>query len=331
MTIRSLDILPTVPRLPRLLLPAVVAVWPWIAAGEPAGPTSVYGRGAAAAATAPAEAGEADRRAVDEATQAERIFSSSLAMLGRAESFSARLRQKVRIGDRVLVGTGRYVQSGRGEDQRYRFESSLTADSETFQLLEVGDGLFAWTHRHYGSEPPQLERLDIRRVREKLVQLRAPDATTATPYLGGLQRSLAALRQWFRLVTAEPGQIGDTPVWIVDGRWRPALLAALQPDLATAANRPEGIAPGELPDGVPWSVRFCIGRTDLVPYRVEWLAVPGRRPVGDALPEPIAILELQEVRIGGAIDAGSFVYKPAAEGLVDLTESYVATLSLLRQ
>jgi len=64
-----------------------------------------------------------------------------LAELGRVDSISARLRQRTRVGGRVLIGTGRYLQQGRGVDQRFRFEMVLEADSERFELLELADGL----------------------------------------------------------------------------------------------------------------------------------------------------------------------------------------------
>jgi hypothetical protein len=319
---------PNLPRLPALLVAGSVVVWACAAAAAPPTPTSVYSRRSVAAEAVDKTA--AAERPAEEAARAERILASSLAMLAQADSFATRLRQKVRVGDRVLVGTGRYVQSGRGEDQRSRVESTLTCDTETFELVEVCDGIFAWTFRHYGTDAPQLERLDVRRVREKLGQLRAPEPVTASPYLGGLQRSFGALRQWFRFVSAEPAEIDGLPVWVVEGRWNPDWLHVILPDVSTAARRPGGITPADLPDGVPWSVRFCIGRGDLVPYRVEWLAVPGPRPVAGGEPEPVAVLDLQEVRINGPVDAGAFVYRPAAEGLIDMTDAHVAGLGLMR-
>jgi len=326
-TARPSGTLPNLPRPPAPLLAVAVVGWACAAVATPPTPTSVYSRRSAATA---ADQKPAEERAAEEAARAERMLASSLAMLAQADSFSARLRQKVRVGDRVLVGTGRYVQSGRGEDQRYRFESTLTCDTETFELVEVCDGLFAWTFRHYGTDPPQLERLDVRRVREKLGQLQAPEPVTASPYLGGLQRSFSSLRQWFRFVSAEPAEIDGLPVWVVAGRWNPDWLNAILPDLAAAARRPGGITPAELPDGLPWSVRFCIGRGDMVPYRVEWLALPGPRPIAGGEAETVAVLDLQEVRIGGPVDAGAFVYRPAAEGLIDMTDAHVAGLGLMR-
>ena len=282
---------------------------------------SIYRKNAAAAAAVPA---------ADQAAQAERIVAAALAALGRAESISARVRQRVRVGDRVLVGAGRYVQSGLGEDQRYRYESSMKSDTETFDLLEVCDGLFAWSYRRIGPQPPQLERLDVRRIRERLRQLQPADDAAVSPYLGGIQRTLALLRNWFRFVAVESTAIDDLPVWLIEGRWHPESLAALLRSQKEAAMRPDGITAAELPDGTPWSVRLSIGKRDLFPFRIEWLAIPGRRPVANREPEPIAVLELYDVRLGEPVDAAAFVYKPAIEGLIDLTDTTVQHLVPLR-
>ncbi len=266
----------------------------------------------------------------DQAAQAERIVAAALAAMGRAESISARVRQRVRIDDRVLVGAGRYVQSGLGEDQRYRYESSMKSDTETFDLLEVCDGLFAWSYRRIGPQPPQLERLDVRRIRERLHQLKPADDVVAAPYVGGVQRTLSLLRDWFRFTTVEPTAIDDLPVWRIEGRWCGECLALLLPSHKEAAIKPGGITAAELPDGMPWSVRLSIGKRDLFPFRIEWLAIPGRRPVANGEPEPVAVLELYDVRLGEPVDAAAFVYKPAIDGLIDLTETRVKHLTPMR-
>lgn len=317
------------PRLLARAVPlAVVTACVCVAWGGTPAATSVYSRtdsggragGAAdAAAAAPARA-----------AQAERIVASAIARLANAHSVSARLRQKARVGSRVLVGTGRYVQSGRGEDQRYRFESTLTCDPETFETIEVCDGVFAWSFRHFGGDPPHLERLDVRRVRDKLHALKIRDPETVAPYVGGLQRVLGLVREQFQFITAQAGVIDGVAVWVVDGRWNPAWIKAFLPDLAAAADRPDGIAAAELPEHVPWAVRLSIGQSDLALYRIEWLAVPGPRPVTAGEAEPVAVLEFQDMKFGGPVDAGLFVYRPAGAGLIDLTETHVAGLTPLR-
>ena len=298
-----------------------------------AGPAESIYRKNAAAPAAPVAAPMVDPVAApvaDQAAQAERIVAAALAAMGRAESISARVRQRVRIDDRVLVGSGRYVQSGLGEDQRYRYESSMKSDTETFDLLEVCDGLFAWSYRRIGPQPPQLERLDVRRIRERLHQLKPADDVVAAPYVGGVQRTLSLIRDWFRFTTVEPTVIDDLPVWRIEGRWCGECLALLLPSHKEAAIKPGGITAAELPDGMPWSVRLSIGKRDLFPFRIEWLAIPGRRPVANGEPEPVAVLELYDVRMGEPVDAAAFVYKPAIDGLIDLTETRVKHLAPMR-
>lgn len=263
--------------------------------------------------------------------QPERIVAAVLRGLGRMESLSASLRQRVRVGSRVLVGAGRYVQQGTGEDQRFRFESLLQCDTESFETLEVCDGVFLWRYSRLGSKPPQLERIDLRRVREKLEAQGAAVDGPLTPHLGGLQGCLALNRQWFAFDTASTTQLADVPVWSIEGHWIPAPLAVILPELQTAVLAPGGIPPEQLPDGMPWSIRVAAGVRELIPFRIEWLAIPGTRPVSAAKPpEPVAVLELYDVQIGGPVDTTAFLYRPATEGMLDTTDTFLLGVGPLR-
>lgn len=268
-------------------------------------------------------------QSVSSSMQGERIISTTLAGLARAQSVSARIRQRVRIGNRVLVGSGRYVQLGRGIDQRFRYEISMECDSERFDILEVCDGIFQWTYKNLGSNPAQLSRLDVRQVRQKLEQLNVLDRFGASPYLGGIQRSFALTREWYRFEKVESAHIDNMPVWSILGTWNTVLLSALLPEQAETI-RSEEFGPSLLPEGMPWSVRVSIGKQELFPFRFEWLAVPGERPVTDTALETIAVMELYDVQIDGPIDTSAFVYKPAVEGLIDITDGYVENLSPMR-
>ncbi len=314
---------------PRMVTPAAVAllglaVMPALALAQEPPPRreTVYGR--------PTQPGGGPGTAEPPAEQGERIVATALAGLARAESVSARVRQRVRIGDRVVVGAGRYVQLGAGIDQRFRYELSMQSDTETFETLELCDGVFNWSYKRLGPNPPQLERLDVRRVREKLERLNVIDQLGASPYLGGIQRSLALTRQWFRFTTVESAAIDDVAVWNVTGTWHADSLAALLPEQAEVIKAAGGLEPASLPDGMPWSVRISIGKRELFPFRIEWLAIPGPRPATTSTIEPIAVLELYDVHINGPVDASAFVYRPAIEGMIDVTDGYVKHLGPLR-
>lgn len=317
--------LPGLPRLCRPVLSFALMGAVLVAAGDataepPAAVESVYGRGTIGPG----------KGADDAAGQAERIVSASLAGLARAESIAARLRQRVRIGDRVVTGGGRYVQLGTGEDQRFRLESSLKCDTEEFDLLEVCDGVHGWTYRRLGPNPPQLERIDIRRVRDRLEELQVVDRAGVAPYVGGIQRSLALLREWFRFHTVESATIDDVPVWRIEGTWNPDSLAFLLPHHADAIRESGGLPARTIPDGMPASIRLSIGKRELFPFRIEWLAIPGKRPVAEAPVQPIAVMELYDVRIAEPVDASAFVYRPATEGMIDITDGFVAQVVPLR-
>ena len=319
----------------RALVFGVMTTWgcmPVLAQAQPA--ASVYSRrpSPALVTTAPvATRPVAAAGAAADSPQAERIVAGAFAVLTRADSFSARIRQKVRIGDRVLVGTGRYVQAGQGSERRFRFESMLKCDTESFEQLEVCDGLFCWMYRRNGPESASLQRVDMRRVIDQLGQLKAPEGTDPAPYLGGLQRVLWLLRESFRFTAATAAEFDGASVWVVDGQWDPGRLAALMPDLGEAAGQPDGVQAELLPDGMPWRIRLAIGRNDLMLRRVEWLGIPGPRPVaaGTAV-EPIAVLDIDESQLGGPVDAAAFFYQPATTGLMDVTEQHVKSLSLMR-
>jgi len=297
--------------------------------GEAGGPAaSIYGRRAAAARLG--TAAEAAASAGEQSGQAERIVTSSLARIARAETVSVRLRQRVRLGDRVLVGAGRYLQAGQGEEQRFRFETTLTSDSESFEVTEVSDGLFCWLHRRTGPDSPTLHRIDVQRVRARLAELDAADPADTAAYLGGLQRNLWWARQWFRFGEAVPAELEGRPVWLIEGHWQAGILPVLLPELAEPAKRPEGIRPEDLPDGFPWLMRLAIDQGDLLPRRLEFLAIPGPRPVAPAAPEPITVIDFLEFDLGGPVDATAFYYQPAREELVDITAHVVKTMTLMR-
>ena len=279
----------------------------------------------------PSSAPAAAESAAEQAGRAERVVAAALAGLSRAPSVSARVRHLVRVDDMVLKGSGRYVQSGVGEDQRYRYEYRLGATDEEFEILDVCDGLFAWNFRRIGENPPQVERIDVRRIRERLEALGIAHRQDQSAYLGGVQRHLGLLRQYFRFTTITSSAIDDVPVWLIEGNWDRDTFAWIVKDKAEAIKSEAGVSPNELPDGMPYSVRLSISKRELFPCRIEWLAVPGKRPTPPAPVQVIAMMEFYDVRIGDPVDVSAFVYKPATEGLTDITDAYMPYVQPLRQ
>lgn len=302
-------------------------------------PAEQAGGGAVGPAVPPPTAGDDAVDPADAAGRAERIVSACLAGLARQPSIAARMRQRVRVGDHSLVGSGIYLQAGLGEQQRFRFETTLTTDARstvaaaegffTVEKLEICDGAVFWTYHHRGDLPAEVHRVDMARVRQRLEEItgiRDPDAVAITLHVGGVPRMLAWLREWFVFDRAESAEIDGMPVWLVEGRWNPAQLARMVPDKAEAIMSPAGISPERLPDGVPWSVRLSIGKRELFPFRVEYFAVPGQRPVADSRLQSVGVFELYDVQLGEPVDQTSFIYAPASETVIDTTVNHLGSM-----
>jgi hypothetical protein len=342
-----------------LLLLGIACLVPgWAVADDPPLPASVYSQPAEPAANAadgtpaadlsvpPAETAAPDGvPAVDPeaAARAERIVSACLAGLLREPSIAARMRQRVRVGDHSMVGAGLYLQSGLGEEQRFRFESSLAADARsqapasgdffTVETLEVCDGASFWTYRRWGENPTEVHRVDVLRVRqrvESISHVSGPDAPAITQHIGGVPRILAWLREWFIFDRAQSAEIDGMPVWLVDGRWNPQQAVRMFPALAPLIDEQRGVPPEALPDGVPWSIRLSIGKRELFPFRIEYFAVPGERPVANPQVEPIGVFELYDVQLGEPVDQTAFIYSPASDAVLDTTEMHLGLVFGIR-
>jgi hypothetical protein len=323
-----------------------------VCAAEPSGSSSVYGRTAEPVAIdSPAPSVLPDRLAAevldqevpgsavgdaDAAARAERIVTACLAGLAREASISARMRQRVRVGDHSMVGAGRYLQVGLGEQQRFRFETSLAADSRsqipatgsffTVETLEICDGASFWTYRRWGDHPPEVHRVDVARVRQRvdtISHVSGPDAPAITQHIGGVPRIIAWLREWFFFVNAESAEIDGMPVWLVDGRWNADQASRMFPTIEGLVDSAGSVQPAALPDGVPWSVRLSIGKRELFPFRIEYFAVPGERPVNEPQLQTVGVFELYDVQLGEPVDQTEFIYSPASNTVIDTTEGHL--------
>jgi hypothetical protein len=336
--------------LPLTVLLGLAAAVPCVAT-EPSASSSVYGRPANPAAIDPSPPAPVSAPRTPEATaaaiandpdagaRADRIVTACLTSLVRERSISARMRQRVRVGDHSVVGSGRYLQAGLGEEQRFRFESNLAADTRsqppaigsffTVETLEVCDGVNLWSYRRWGEHPPEVHRVDVARVRqrvEKITHVNGSDAPAITQHIGGVQRIITWLREWFFFDRAESAEIDGVPVWLVEGHWHPQQAARIFPELAERIDAEGTVPPDGLPDGVPWSVRLTIGKSALFPFRIEYFAVPGERPVADPRVVTVGVFELYDVQLGGPVDQTEFIYSPASETVIDTTDGHLGNV-----
>lgn len=248
---------------------------------------------------------------------------------------SARIRQRINLYEQQLIGTGTYLQLGAHDDKLLRLELLIQAGSQVTSLQQVCDGRFLWVHTRL-DDVAHLSRIDLRRLREAMDegQRSTPPAPAALwMELGGLPKLLSGLEDNFQFARPQAGTLGELPVWLLYGTWKPDQLARYLPPDAKGAR--QGAAPdlSRLPRHVPASVRVVLGRTDLFPYRIDFLgpSATSQRNAGSggqASAPSLLTIELFEVTLGAAIDPLRFVYKPGDIDVDDDTDRYIQRLGL---
>jgi len=244
-------------------------------------------------------------------------------------SLRAAFRLTAHMLDNELVGSGRYLQQGRGVEMQTRLELRLQTGREFTGLLRINDGRYVWTDGRSGTER-SVTSVDLRRVRRAgqggKTATGQPVSTLATapPFelVGGLTDLLNSLEATFQFSQAQPRQIGKLAVYELTGRWRPAMLARFLPDQADAilAGQPADL--DALPAHIPTAVVLLIGHDDLFPYVIDYRR--GRH-------RSLLRIEWYDIQFGGAIDPRQFVFHAGGAGAKDITDQVIQRRVALRR
>lgn len=266
---------------------------------------------------------------------ADRLMADMLAAVRGRESISARIRQKIDVLGEKLVGTGSYLQQGRGEAQKIRLELKIQVASQTTNMQQVCDGNFLWLQQDTLNKPT-LTRIDVRRVREAMFDHTGRHSRFEQIQLAlcGLPKLLESLDKSFAFKLVQSDRLDGVPVWVVRGTWRPEALAETYPDPKAASKAGQGGAAGKLPPHAPEVVVLLIGRDDLFPYRVEFrrrLEVDAKSPVRTDETRPLVIMEWFEVALDTPIDERQFIYRPGDLEFTDGTQKLLEQMGLSTQ
>ncbi|MEX2188803.1 MAG: hypothetical protein WD875_18485 [Pirellulales bacterium] len=266
------------------------------------------------------------------------LLRRAVSQLNATGGIEAKVRQRVDLFDRELIGSGSYVQQGSGVTTRLRLEMRMRTDKAATELLQVCNGETLWTF-NAADGLRTLRRVDVDRVIDALrsdASTRPGGFSGVAMGLGGLPWMVDGLRQYCRFAPAESGRLGDLDVLIVNGTWRSEKLLALLPDDEKKRVAEGGkIDPARLPPHLPDGVVIYLGRDDLFPYRFDYTRTLPRdasqsAPAAGGVAVPaksktIVTLEFYEVQIGAAIPPDRFAYKPG-QGAIDDTERYIERL-----
>ncbi len=273
-------------------------------------------------------AAQADPQGAADPLAAEKILRQAIATLESRQSVTAKVRQRIELFDRKLVGSGRYVQ-GPARSFRSRLELDLAVGSQQARWLQICDGNFLWTYSQMpdeeGKVKERLSRVDVSKVIEALSrdqgQPPSPLGFQAMG-IGGLPQLLDAISRAFRFETVEPSRLGDLDMLILRGRWEPSVLASLVPAAIPAMEKGEAVDPSKLPEHLPDRVSLYLGKDDLFPYRIVY----DRRMKNNV--KPMITLELYEVAVNTAADSRQFIYNPATSAFHKATDQYLSRRGL---
>jgi hypothetical protein len=310
----------------------------------PAARAAVTTAGAVNAVTAGGTSGALIPRSGADADSPQNLVRRAAERLAAFETIRAKLRMKVRLFDRELVGTGRYVQGPR-ETHLLRYELSLQSGKETSGVLQVCDGTDLWI-RDYSPGRNALRKVDVAKALAAGQGSGAPHDTAAMqvvageaaiPGIGGLPRLVETLERTVEFSSARPVEISGVPMIEVSGRWSSEFLKWLSapPD---KQDKPSDNSPPELadlPQHMPDAVAIYLARDDLFPYRIEYRRTTHERPHFWSLHRSettSTILELQwhDVSFNSAVDRAEFTYKPGDTPVTDYTDAFARGMERFR-
>lgn len=250
------------------------------------------------------------------------LLQEAAMSLYQQPSIAARISQRVNVGGHELVGTGAYQQLGSDANRLLKMELKIQVAGQLTSLQQVCDGRFFWVRKDTGAST-QLSRIDLRRFRdaiEKHPQSSPANLTAHWMRLGGLPKLVDGLATEFDLGRPQPSELGQMPVWVVEGRWKPEVRRRML----------EAAGAGELPEEFPEGVVVVLGRDDLFPYRVQYYrdASSSEGNENGSTRHILLTTELFEVRLGAPIDPFNFIYKPGDQEVVDRTDQLLRQLGI---
>jgi hypothetical protein len=250
---------------------------------------------------------------------------------GSHDSVSASVRLRAEFYGRPMVGGGVYLQQGRGDALRLRFQLRLQLADATYSAVVICDGRYLWRDEQQPSGR-RITRVDMGRVRDLFADSSVGSAPPRPEWLleGGLPALMASLAGRFEFVAPETVSLSGTgsPAYVVRGSWRGAEVKATA-DTVDGQNIGGKPAGSMLPETVPGMVMLVLGREDLFPYLIEFhrQAVESARHTQTGS-RPILRLELFAVTTGVVLDEANFSYRPGEQEWVDVTDSFLKQYGL---
>jgi hypothetical protein len=268
----------------------------------------------------------------DDPAAGQKLLERAILSLEGRRSVSAKIRQRVDLFGRKLVGSGTYLEQRSAEELLMRMELKIQVGDQVTSLLQVCDGRYYWVHRKMGSDPGTLTRIALVRVGvalEETGEMPQPGKVGSWLGLGGLPRLLRGLNASFQFSPPEETQLDQRPVWKLHGEWKPERVARFFSDKDKTAQEGKPLDLSKLPAHLPDRVLLYLGRDNVFPYQVEYCRFQPNLKGRYGSPEDrvMVAMELFDEVLNVPIDSNRFTYSPPAElEIVDQTEAYLQSL-----
>ena len=266
--------------------------------------------------------------AAPRATTGDALFDRVLATVDAQTAIAAKLRHKVDLAGRSMLGSGLYLQQGRGPQRQFRLELKLQDGDHVLQLEEISNGVNLWLYEDLG-ESINFGRVDLARLAR--ARPKTPGAIPAdlSIMLGGLPKLLVGIKGSFRFANSVESRLDDLKVWTIEGSWTPARLTQMVPEQKGAIDAGAAVDLSKLAPAVPDRIVLHVGCDDFFPYRIEyWRATRGEEAKDGDRGRLLLVMEFYEVQLGAAIDPRQFVSTRTQPPAADRTIEFLARFGL---
>lgn len=197
------------------------------------------------------------------------LLHSALNRAVWGDAVTCKIRQRITLLDKQLVGVGTYAHGGGGRGELMLHVRFPAADQMN-TLMQVSDGRVLYTIENLGVVS-QRSRIDLNRIHERLGVITA--ASLEDPVIalylavGGQAELLRKIVQQYRWKSVQSGKLGNHEVWWLGGE-----LATEPPPVRAFAEVDNLLFLPNNSTMLPTKIRVALGKKDPVPlwlYQVE--------------------------------------------------------------
>jgi hypothetical protein len=237
-------------------------------------------------------------------------------------SVTCKIRQRISLLDKQLVGSGVYTHAGKGSCQ-LKMHVRMVAGDQINSLIQVSDGRVMSTQENIGPIA-QRSRINLNRIMESLgpVTSASLEDPVIAMYLavGGQAELLRKLAQQYKWTQVQSGRLGEIEVWWISGELttEPSTVRALaEVDQLLLRPSRSGL--------IPSTVRIALAKKGPIPY---WLyqVEQARDESLSSIKSPTRLsmlLEFTEPNVVDQLPAELFQSQSGGETIIDETRRYL--------